>query len=159
MTVLLICFFSTPREVDLEKVSPSVRWILRGVCQHIDCWWQISCWRFWEFAALDASAIIWKTKKIFWKFLEFTSKVKHFQRKDCVIVNVFPKLQTVKKLVRTLSKKRHFRTHFDSKNFKASQILAISPWRRISHVFLIILIQVYLENVSQSVRWNLSCEC
>ena len=70
-----------------------------------------------------------KQKKLFFffAFLEFTSKVEHFERKDCVIVNVFPKLQTVKKLVRTLSKKRHFRTHFDSKNLKASQILAISP--------------------------------
>ena len=37
-----------------------------------------------------------------------------------VIVNVFPKLQTVKILVRPLSKKRRFRIRFDSQRVKAS---------------------------------------
>ena len=44
-----------------------------------------------------------------------------------VIGNVFPKLQTVKILVRPMSKKRRFRTRFDSQHAKASQILAKSP--------------------------------
>ena len=52
-----------------------------------------------------------------------------------VIANVFPKLQTVKKLVRTLSKELRFRTGFDSQHVKASQILAKSPWERFYHVF------------------------
>ena len=44
-----------------------------------------------------------------------------------VIGNAFLKLQTVKILVRPLSKKRRFRTRFDSQHVKASQILAKSP--------------------------------
>ena len=44
-----------------------------------------------------------------------------------VIANVFLKLQTVKILVRPLSKKRRFRTRIDSEHVKASQILANSP--------------------------------
>ena len=44
-----------------------------------------------------------------------------------VIANVFPKLQTVKILVRPLSKKRLFRTRFESQHVKASQIPAESP--------------------------------
>ena len=42
------------------------------------------------------------------------------------IANVNPKLQIVKKLVRPLSKRRRFRTCFDSEDVKASQILAKS---------------------------------
>ena len=44
-----------------------------------------------------------------------------------VLANVFPKLLTVKILVRPLSKKRRFRKHFDGQNVEVSQILAISP--------------------------------
>ena len=52
-----------------------------------------------------------------------------------VIANVFAELQTVNILVRPLSKKRRFRTRFDSQHVKASQILAKSPWERLYHVF------------------------
>ena len=48
-------------------------------------------------------------------------------KKMIVIANVFPKLQTVKILVRPLSKKRRFRTGFGSEHVEASQILAKSP--------------------------------
>ena len=51
------------------------------------------------------------------------------------IANVFPKLQTVKILVRALSKNHHFRKRFDSQHVKVSQILAKSPWERFYHVF------------------------
>ena len=40
-----------------------------------------------------------------------------------VRANVFPNLQTVKDLVRPLTKKRRFRTHFDSQHVKESQTL------------------------------------
>ena len=66
--------------------------------------------------------------------LESTSNFKHFER-ILVIANVFVSLQTVKNLVRTLSKQRCFRTRFNSQHVKVSQILAISPWRRFYHVF------------------------
>ena len=52
-----------------------------------------------------------------------------------VIANVFPKLQTVKNLFRTLFKRRRFRVCFDSQHVKASQILVNSPWQRYYHVF------------------------
>ena len=50
------------------------------------------------------------------------------------IANVFPKLQTAKMLLRPLSKKRRFRTSFDSELVKASEILAKSPGEHFDHV-------------------------
>ena len=44
-----------------------------------------------------------------------------------VIANVFAKLHTVKIFLRRVSKKRRFRTRFDSQHVKASQILAKTP--------------------------------
>ena len=61
-------FFIILREVDLEYVSPSVRWNLRGVFEPIDIWWQVSFSRFWELATPNSNAIIWKTKTLFWSF-------------------------------------------------------------------------------------------
>ena len=49
--------------------------------------------------------------------------------------NVFPKLQTVKILIRPLCKKRPLKKGFDSQHLKASQILAKSLWERFYHVF------------------------
>ena len=37
-----IMFFIILREVDLENVSPSVKWNLRGFCLHIYLRWQLS---------------------------------------------------------------------------------------------------------------------
>ena len=51
-----------------------------------------------------------------------------------VIANIFPKLGTVKTFVRSLSKKRRFRTRFDSQHVKASHILAKSPSGRFFQV-------------------------
>ena len=58
-----------------------------------------------------------------------------FKKKMIVIAHVFPKLQTVENLVRPFSKKRRFRTRFDSEHVKASQIVAKSPWESFYHVF------------------------
>ena len=49
------------------------------------------------------------------------------KEKVIVIPNVFPKLETVKNLVRRLSKEQCFKTGFGSQHVKASQILAKSP--------------------------------
>ena len=40
---VLIMFFIIVTEVDLENVSPSVRWNLRRVFEYIDIRWQVSC--------------------------------------------------------------------------------------------------------------------
>ena len=52
-----------------------------------------------------------------------------------VTANVFPKLETVKILVRPLSKKISFRTQFNNQHVKASQIFAKSSWGRFCRVF------------------------
>ena len=51
-------FFVILSEVDLENVSPSVRWNLRGVYLHIDFLFQISCSRLREFSTTNSNAII-----------------------------------------------------------------------------------------------------
>ena len=65
--------------------------------------------------------------QLLFPFLESTSNFKHFKRDMIFIASVFPKLQTVKILVRPLSKKRRFKTRFDSQHVKACQMLAKSP--------------------------------
>ena len=60
-------------------------------------------------------------------FLEATSNVKVLKKRMIVIGKVFPKLQTVKILLRPLSKKPCYRPRFDSQDVKVSQVLAKSP--------------------------------
>ena len=59
----------------------------------------------------------------FWNLHQILNILKE---KMIVMTNAFPKLQTVKNLVRTLSKRRRFRARFDSQHVKASQTLAKS---------------------------------
>ena len=68
----------------------------------------------------------------FWNLHQILNILK---KRMIAIANVFPKLQTVKILLRALSKKRRFRTRFDSQHVKVSQILVKSPWGRFCHVF------------------------
>ena len=57
------------------------------------------------------------------------------EKKMIVIANVFPKLQTVKKLVKPLCRKRRFRTSFDSQRVNWCQTLVKSAWEHLYHVF------------------------
>ena len=79
-----------------------------------------------------------KNEKLFLNFLfHFWNLHQIFnilKEKMIVISNVFPKLQTVKNLVRTLSKRRRFRARFDSQHVKAFRTLAKSPWKHLYHV-------------------------
>ena len=68
-------------------------------------------------------------------FLESSSNFKHFQKKYIVIANIFPKLETVKGLVRALSKKRCLRTYFESEHVKWSQTLVKSVLENFYHIF------------------------
>ena len=52
-----------------------------------------------------------------------------------VIAELFPKLETVKILVRKLSKKRCFRKRFDSQHVEVCKILEKSPSEQFYHVF------------------------
>ena len=58
--------------------------------------------------------------------MESPSNFKHFQEKMIVIANVFPKLPTVKDLVKPLFRKRYFRTSFGTQHVKRSQTLVKS---------------------------------
>ena len=58
--------------------------------------------------------------EFFVPFLESTPNFKFFERKANRNSECIPKLETVKNLLRTLSKKRRFRTCFDSQHVKAS---------------------------------------
>ena len=103
-----------------------------------------------EFASPNSNAIIYKEKtfsKFFVLFLECTSKFKHFEKKMIVIPNVFPIWQTLKNLVRTLSKERRFGTRFGSQDLKSSQIVAKSPWKCLYHV---------LSSLSGKLIWKMS---
>ena len=58
--------------------------------------------------------------------LESTSNFEHFERKDDCHRYLFQKLQTVKDLVRPLSKKLRSRTPLDTQHVKGSQSLVKS---------------------------------
>ena len=65
--------------------------------------------------------------EIFVSFLQSTSNFKDFEKKKMIVIaNVLPNLGTVNILVRALSKKRRFRTPFDSPHVKASEIVTKS---------------------------------
>ena len=58
-----------------------------------------------------------------------------FEKKMIVIGNVFPKLQTVKDLVKPLSWKCRFRTSFDSEHVNGCQRLVKSAWEHFYRIF------------------------
>ena len=139
MKAILSCFLIILRELDLEKISPSITWNLR---------------RLLFTHSLAMSSIVFKIVRIcnsqfkcnylknqkpflnfllyFWNLLQILNVLK---RKMIVKANVFPKLQTVKNLDWPISRGRRFRTPFDSQNVEASKILAKSPWENIYHFF------------------------
>ena len=79
-----------------------------------------------------------KNENLFLNFLlDFSNlhKISNIlKKKVMVIANVFPKLETVKVLVRPPAKKHPFRKGFDWQRVKVSQILAKSPWQHIYHL-------------------------
>ena len=72
---------------------------------------------------------------ILFHWWELHQLVNIFKSKMIVKANVLPILQTVKYLVRPLSKKRRLRTSFDSENAKGSHTLVKSPWGHFYHIF------------------------
>ena len=73
--------------------------------------------------------------QLFVPFVESTSILNILKKWMIVIANEFSKLETVKILLRSLSKSCCYRTCFDSQYVKASQIILKSPWERFCHVF------------------------
>ena len=92
----------------------------------------------WHILIQTSNAIIFKTKKFlqflfcFWNLHQI---LKILKEKMTVIANVFPKLQTVKDLVRPCSKKCRFRTPFDSQYVKASLERVKSASKNFYHIF------------------------
>ena len=71
----------------------------------------------------------------FFPFLESTSNFNHFETKIILIAPSFRELQTVKDLVRPLSKKHRFRIPFYSHHVKGSQTLVKSALEHFHHIF------------------------
>ena len=73
-----------------------------------------------------------KNQKYFLRFLfhlwNLYQILNIFKKKKIVIANVFPKLQNVKDLVRSLTEKRRVITSFDSQHVIRSQTLVKSSW-------------------------------
>ena len=85
----------------------------------------------WQNLPLSIQTQLFEKRKTFSEsfvpFPKSKSNFKHLKKKIIVIATAFPKLRTVKNLVRLLSKKGRFSTRFDSQHVKASQIPAKSP--------------------------------
>ena len=97
-------------------------------------------------------------RSFFFHFWNLQQILNIFKNKKVVIANVFSKLQNVKDLIRPLSKKRRFRTSFDSQHVKASETLLKSQWEDFYN-FFITLGGNDLKNISLSEIWTLSSVC
>ena len=73
--------------------------------------------------------------KLFATFLKSKSKFERFGKKMTLRVYLFPKLQTVKDMIRKMSKKLRFRTLFDNQLAKGSQAVLKSSRHHFSHNF------------------------
>ena len=91
----------------------------------------------------------------FWNLYQVSNILK---KRMIVIANVFPKLQTMKILLRLLSKKRCFRTRFDSQHVKASQILSKSRSESFYQVFSLFSLKLIWKISSLVIReiWRVS---
>ena len=86
----------------------------------------------------------------FWKRHQILNILK---QKMIVIANEFPQVRNVKNLVRPISKKRPFRTCFDSQHVKASQIL------RKSQLVLGELLAVFVNTLTTDGKYSVQdCE-
>ena len=90
--------------------------------------------------------------------MESSPNFKYFQKKKVVIANILPNLQTIKDLVRALSKKRRFTTSFDSQHIKASETLLKSPSENFYHILHLSGV-TDLQNISISDIRNLRGVC
>ena len=106
----------------------------------MNCWFQVSCSRLWEFGAPYSNPVILKTKKdsisFFCHLWKFHQSLNIFKKKKIVIANVFPKLTTVYGLVTPLTIQRRLKTSFDSQDVKRFQTLVKSSWEHFYHIFL-----------------------
>ena len=114
------------------KISPLLNFEL--LCVFVNCWWQVSCSRLWEFAVPYSNAIILNTKNffsiLFFHLWNLHQILNILEKMMIVIANVFPKLQTVKILVKNLSWKSRFRTFFGSQYVDGCQTHLKCAWEQ-----------------------------
>ena len=67
--------------------------------------------------------------------MKFTSVFQHFEKNMSLMPYVFPKSQTAKDLDRPMSKRRYFRTPFDSQHVKGSKRHMKSAYQQFYHIF------------------------
>ena len=72
--------------------------------------------------------------RFFFHFWNLHQILNIFKKRMVLRANVFRKLQNVKDLVRPLTKKRCFRTSFDSQHLQWSQTLVKSSWEHFYHI-------------------------
>ena len=66
--------------------------------------------------------------RFFIPFMESPSNFEHYQKKEMVIANLFPKLVTAQRLVTPLTIQRRLKISFDSRHVKPIQTLVKSSW-------------------------------
>ena len=125
----------------------------------------------WQKLSLPMQMQLSETRQIFSQFCcslyGLCINFKAFWTKNMIeIPQVFPKLQTVKILVRALYKNRYFRKRFQSQHVKVSQILVKSPSEHLSHLssaFWAKLIwkmsPLVLGKIFGALYWHIACRC
>ena len=139
LRALSSCFSIALGKPDLKHIFVSDMLNLSNVSLHIDWKSNLFFSRFREFVVTNIIAIMFKTNNIFWIFFcdfwNLYEILNIFEKRMIVIATLFRKLQTIRDLVRPLSKKHRFRTPLDSQHVKGFQTLVKSPWEHFQHVF------------------------
>ena len=139
MTALLSKFFIILRGNDLEVSSLIEVWNQNGC--FLTHWLPIKSilFRIERICRSQFKCNYRKNKKLFLDFLFHLWNLHQIlnisKKRKIIIANVFPKLQTVKEVVRPVSEKRCFRTSFDTQHVKRYQTLAKSAWEDLYHIF------------------------
>ena len=69
-----------------------------------------------------------------------------FEKKMTLIAEVFPKLQTPKNMVTSMSKKSRFKGSFGKQHGKRAQTLLKVPWQHLYHIYWSLSMQLTCKN-------------
>ena len=106
------------------------------------------------FATVKICCNQFKWEQFFLKFCSISEIYIYILKKLMTLIGfAYPKLQTAKWLVRPMSKKRYFKTPFDSHNFKNSQTFVKSTLQHFYHIF-----SSLLGNLSWKMSLLVICE-
>ena len=142
-----------------RKISPLLNFeVLGGLLTH---WLPMRTIPF-GILGICSSLFKWNYLKIRKKFLKFLFHLWNlhqlaniFKKQKVMIANIFPKLNTVKDLVKPLPRKHRFRTSYNSQGVNGCQTFLKSAWEHI----LITLSKNDLESISLIEICNLRCVC